>query len=127
MNTNLPSVKKTQNTFATSTLRSDSEPKVHAVKNASSAPVFPTQLRGDLEAVDEKEKSMMQETENLSENLSAALKQENTFMCKVRGKEGRATHMINHVETNHLEGISIPFVFCEKDSVQEMHWSFTKH
>ena len=63
---------------------------------------------------DEKVKSMMQETENFSENLSAAPKQENTFMCKVCGKEGRATHMSNHVETNHLGGISIPCVFCEK-------------
>ena len=115
--TNLPPVKNTQNMFATSTIFNEPVPKVHAVENASSAPVFPNQFRCDLEALDEKVKSMMEKRENFSgnqENGTSAPKQETTFMCKVCGKEGRATHISNHIETKHLEGISIPCSLCGK-------------
>jgi len=37
-----------------------------------------------------------------------------THICKVCGKEGRGTDVKRHIETNHIEGVSIPCPFCEK-------------
>ena len=36
------------------------------------------------------------------------------YVCNVCGKESRQSHMKNHIEANHLEGISVPCNFCEK-------------
>ena len=41
-------------------------------------------------------------------------KQNTAFVCKVCGKEGQATNIRNHIEANHLEGISIPCDCCDK-------------
>ena len=36
------------------------------------------------------------------------------FICKACGKEGTRQHMVDHIEANHLEGISIPCDYCDK-------------
>ena len=36
------------------------------------------------------------------------------FSCKMCGKEGKSGHIKNHIETNHLEGVSVPCNTCEK-------------
>ena len=36
------------------------------------------------------------------------------YVCNVCGKEEKDSHMKNHIEAKHLEGISIPCNFCEK-------------
>ena len=36
------------------------------------------------------------------------------FICKVCGKEATGAHIIDHIEANHLERISIPCDFCGK-------------
>ena len=111
--TNVTPAKKTQKMFGTSTIYNDSVPHFCAVENASKSLVIPDQFQ----ALDEKVKSMMEKTENLVQSGKQAdgssPKQENTFICKVCGKEGRVTHISKHIETNHLEGISIPCAFCE--------------
>ena len=35
-------------------------------------------------------------------------------ICKVCGKEGQATAITNHIEANHLDGVSVPCNLCEK-------------
>ena len=35
-------------------------------------------------------------------------------VCKICGKEGQATAMKDHIEANHLEGVSLPCNVCEK-------------
>ena len=35
-------------------------------------------------------------------------------ICKVCGKEGQTTSIKNHIEANHLEGVSIPCNHCSK-------------
>ena len=35
-------------------------------------------------------------------------------ICKVCGKEGKRDHIKGHIETHHIEGISIPCNFCDK-------------
>ena len=36
-------------------------------------------------------------------------------ICKVCGKEGQAISIRDHIEANHLEGISIPCNVCGKE------------
>ena len=36
------------------------------------------------------------------------------YKCKVCGKEGEKGNVRQHIEANHMEGISIPCKFCEK-------------
>ena len=36
------------------------------------------------------------------------------YFCKVCGKEGVYGHIKNHIEANHIEGVSIPCTLCEK-------------
>ena len=36
------------------------------------------------------------------------------LICKVCGKEDKITNIIDHIEANHLEGISIPCDYCDK-------------
>ena len=36
------------------------------------------------------------------------------YVCQSCGKEGTRPHIKNHIEANHLEGISIPCNICER-------------
>ena len=64
---------------------------------------------GDEGDLDKKVKAMMQISQNLRPNgLQRA------FVCKVCGKEGHGSTIKNHIEANHLDGISIPCNHCDK-------------
>ena len=65
---------------------------------------------GDLKDLDEKVKSMMGRSESMVKlNERQKIK---AYVCQVCGKEGLLTHIRNHIEANHLEGISIPCNIC---------------
>ena len=66
-------------------------------------------VSGDFKQLDEKVKSMMMKSQN---RTSDGLK----FMdiCKVCGKEGQWVAIRDHIEANHLEGVSLPCNVCEK-------------
>ena len=67
-------------------------------------------LSGDLvPELDEKCNSMMERTSNKKENSSNPL-----YRCKVCGKEETNSILKKHIEANHLEGVSIPCISCEK-------------
>ena len=77
----------------------------------------------DFKSVDDKLKSLMQKSQNQAKR--ALLGWERTtkkgergarraYMCTVCGKEGENTEIQNHIESNHLEGVSIPCNLCEK-------------
>ena len=77
----------------------------------------------DFKSVDDKLKSLMQKSQNQAKR--ALLGRERTtrkgergawraHMCTVCGKEGENTEIQNHIELNHLEGVSIPCNSCEK-------------
>ena len=36
------------------------------------------------------------------------------LICKACGKEGQSNAIRDHIEANHLEGISIPCDYCDK-------------
>ena len=63
----------------------------------------------DLGELDEKVKSMMEKGHNTLPNRS-----EKASVCKVCGKEGQWVAIRDHIEANHLEGISLPCNICGK-------------
>merc|ERR1712243_437962 len=63
---------------------------------------------GDLQKLDEQTNLMMQKTSRKRADGFPL------YSCNVCGKEDRNNHIKNHIEANHLEGISIPCNLCEK-------------
>ena len=68
-------------------------------------------ITGDLEELDEQVKSMMENSPNM---IQEGKRQKRAKICKVCGKEGNATAIKDHIEANHLDGISLPCNNCEK-------------
>ena len=66
-------------------------------------------VSGDLQALDEKVKSMIEKSQNL---ISSGRKRAD--ICKVCGKEGEGITIRDHIEANHLEGVSLPCDGCGK-------------
>ena len=63
-------------------------------------------LSGDfLKELDEKVKSMMEKGQNGGKR----------YVCKVCGKEGQWVAIRDHIEANHLEGVSLPCNVCGKE------------
>ena len=91
-------------------------PKEKVSLHGSTAVVISDHSRTDLQALDEKVKSMMEKSQNIyipnGKNPNVA--KQKAYICKVCGKEGLSHHLRDHIEANHLEGISIPCEFCEK-------------
>ena len=58
----------------------------------------------DMKKLDEHVKLMMEKSQMKGSE----------YICKVCGKEGQGTNMKNHIEANHLEGLSIPCNHCSK-------------
>ena len=74
-------------------------------------------MSADLQALDEKVKSMMEKGQKMipdGKQANGTPKQAISRVCKVCGKEGRLTAILNHIESNHLEGICIPCGLCDK-------------
>ena len=74
----------------------------------SKLPEESNQTSGWLEELDQKVKSMFEFSENPApgKTLGRARK------CKVCGKEGERTQIINHIEANHMPGLLIPCQIC---------------
>ena len=71
--------------------------------------VIPNHASEDLKEVDEKVKSLMDYSANFISNGK-----ERARICKVCGKEGERKAIRDHIEVNHLEGISLPCNLCDK-------------
>ena len=63
----------------------------------------------DLSELDQQIKSLME----MSQNLAPGGKSR-AHTCKVCGKEGSGVNIKKHVESNHIQGLSIPCNLCEK-------------
>ena len=70
---------------------------------------IPNFVSGDFAALDSKVKSMMEKSQNLD---SSGTKK--AYICKVCGKEGAGINIRDHIEANHLEGVSLPCNVCGK-------------
>ena len=64
---------------------------------------------GDLQELDVKVMSMIV----LGQNMLASGKQR-ASVCQVCGKEGQTSLIKDHIEANHLDGITIPCNLCDK-------------
>ena len=77
---------------------------------------LPNLLSGDIQELDNQVQSMMEKGTNLvtcgkDKNGKETLR--TAFVCKVCLKEGQMVNIRNHIEANHLEGISIPCSLCQ--------------
>ena len=89
----------------------------HALDKLSKELVVQDQSGTDLQALDEKVKSMMEKGQKMIPNgkqANGTPRQKISSICKVCGKEGRWNVIRDHIESNHLEGISIPCGYCGK-------------
>ena len=68
---------------------------------------IPGQFISSLPDLEEMVKSLMERSVNHNGHQKG-------FTCKVCGKEDNSTNIKKHIESNHLEGVSIPCNFCEK-------------
>ena len=86
-------------------------------EEVSRALAIPSQISGDLGSLDEKVKSLMERSGNfvpIKEQAKGRPRQEAAFLCKVCGKESKVTNIIDHIESNHIEGIALPCNFCKQ-------------
>ena len=65
----------------------------------------------DIISLDQQVKSMMIFSDNADPYKG---QQGRARICKVCGKEGSRTHISDHIEANHITGISIPCDLCGK-------------
>ena len=72
---------------------------------------IPNFVSGDLQELDEKVKSMMEIGQN---KIKSGQQERRVHICKVCGKEGAGIAIRDHIEANHLEGVSLPCNLCEK-------------
>ena len=70
---------------------------------------IPNLVSGDLQELDLKVKSMMETSQNLIPSGERKAK-----ICKVCGKEGAGIAIRDHIEANHLEGVTLPCNACDK-------------
>ena len=78
---------------------------------APTAVAIPNQSSIDLQALDEKVKSMMEKGQKM---IPTGTQQKTLCICKVCGKEGLPASIRDHIEANHLIGICIPCDVCDK-------------
>ena len=64
---------------------------------------------GEFEELAEQVKSMIEKTQSTTPDGKRRL-----YVCKVCGKEGQSIHVQYHIESKHLEGVSLPCNFCGK-------------
>ena len=65
----------------------------------------------ELQELEERVVSMMEKSEKV---VALGKSKRKVFICKVCGKEGQDTDIKRHIESFHLEGVSIPCNFCDK-------------
>ena len=104
--------------FTTSTIVKRESTTPPALGKLSKEMVVQDQSGTDLEALDEKVKSMMEKGQNMIPNggkrANGTSILQTTTICKVCRKEGLWNQIRDHIESNHLEGILIPCDYCGK-------------
>ena len=90
----------------------------YALDQLSKELVVQGQSGTDLQALDEKVKSLIEKGQKMIPNggkrANGTAIHQRSSICKVCGKEGLWNQIKNHIESNHLEGILIPCDYCDK-------------
>ena len=100
-----------------SNISQENESNMESAKNETSAPISCAQKKQSnvpnvIKELNEKVKSMMKESQNFIPDGKHRTRK--ASICKVCGKEGARTNIMNHIEAHHLDGIVIPCMSCEK-------------
>ena len=106
-----PIYKKEKSSSKTRNLDAQSH-STAAVLNNERRIAIPNFVPGDLKELDEKVKSLMEKSQNLAPSGTEGSKAK---ICKVCGKEGAGIAIRDHIEANHLKGVSLPCNMCGKD------------
>ena len=108
------SAQKTESKYLSSTSPSQEFPG-HILKNEAqnggSVVAIPNDLIEYTRDLDLKVKSMMEKSQN---TILKQGKHVVADICKVCGKEGQWVAIRDHIEANHLEGVSLPCGLCDK-------------
>ena len=97
------------------TNRSTTRQQEQMPKETPTTVAIPNQSISNLQAHEERVKSMIEKGQRIIQygnRANGMPKQEKSWICKVCGKEGRLYNIKEHIEYNHLEGVSIPCDFC---------------
>ena len=113
--------KKANNTYTDSTLgqinsqpiykseKSNTERRLLNLEDQSAKIQTHFESANILQELDAQVKSMMEKGQNISSDG-----RNRTKICKMCGKEGQGINIRDHIEANHLEGVSLPCNLCEK-------------
>ena len=87
-----------------------SEIPTNVVENKDRTIAVTSLFSGEEERFVENVKSLVEKTQNRTRNGLGFV-----YKCKVCGKEGQNSQKVqNHIEANHMEGLSIPCNLCDK-------------
>ena len=89
----------------------------NALMKSTTTVAMPKHPVPNLQELDEKVKSMMEKGQRMiscEKQANGLPKQRTSSICKVCGKEGLWNKIRDHIEANHLEGISLPCDYCGK-------------
>ena len=104
-----PKIKKDPNSYSHKIIFQNSAIENDPFERAATVTNFA--ISGDLQEVEDKIKSLMSKSDKKVPNGSNMTR---ATVCTVCGKEDTLTHIKEHIEVNHLEGVSIPCNSCEK-------------
>ena len=79
--------------------------------NSEQKIAIPNFVSEDLKELDEKVKSMIEIGHH---RIQSGKEERRAYICKVCGKEGAGIAIRDHIEANHLEGVSLPCNVCGK-------------
>ena len=105
-----------RNVTSSSNVRLEGQSQVVPIDNEQRISL-PNFVSGDFKELDEKVKSMMEKGQKMipsGKQANGRPQQAKSFICKVCGKEGAGIAIRDHIEANHLEGVSLPCNVCGK-------------
>ena len=88
-------------------LKTESNDNILNIEGGNGSVALASFFSGNLQELEEKCKSMMEKTFKKDKDGNIL------YSCTTCGKEAKNNNLKNHIEANHLEGISIPCNFCE--------------
>ena len=94
-----------------SSLKGADEQLVNIDSNFEQIMTLTKYVSDDLQELDEQVKSMMENSQNM---VQEGKQRKRAKICKACGKEGNPTAIKDHIEANHLDGVSLPCNNCEK-------------
>ena len=82
------------------------------IKSSMALSLSMNEFSGDMNELDSKIDTMMGRGETMMSNGPNRMSK--VYVCQVCGKEATRTNIKDHIEANHLEGITSPCSLCEK-------------